>query len=53
MGNGISTKDIARQLSLSVKTIESYRENLKVKLNLSKGADLVQRAIQWSRSQPD
>jgi DNA-binding NarL/FixJ family response regulator len=52
LGNGISTKGIAQQLHLSVKTIETYRENLKVKLNLRTGADLVQRAIQWSKSQP-
>jgi len=53
LGNGISTKGIAQQLNLSVKTIETYRENLKVKLNLRTGAELVQRAIQWSKSQPD
>ncbi|HWN94877.1 MAG TPA: response regulator transcription factor [Methylomirabilota bacterium] len=53
LGNGITTKGIAQQLNLSVKTIETYRENLKVKLNLRTGADLVQRAIQWSKSQPD
>jgi hypothetical protein len=35
-----------------VKTIESYRKNLKVKLHLPDGAALVYRAIQWSRSQP-
>jgi DNA-binding NarL/FixJ family response regulator len=53
LGNGISTKEIAQRLSLSVNTIETYRENLKVKLNLRTGADLVQRAIQWSKSHPD
>ena len=53
LGNGISTKEIAQRLNLSVKTIETYRENLKVKLNLRTGAELVQRAIQWSKSHPD
>ena len=52
LGNGIPTREIAQQLHLSVKTIECYRENLKVKMNLRSGAELVQRAIQWSKSQP-
>lgn len=52
LGDGISTREIAERLHLSIKTIESYRENLKVKLNLPDGAALVHRAIQWSKSQP-
>jgi len=52
LGEGISTREIAERLNLSVKTIESYRENLKVKLNIPDGAGLVYRAIQWSKSQP-
>jgi DNA-binding NarL/FixJ family response regulator len=52
IGQGIPTREIAARLNLSVKTIESYRENLKVKLNLRDGATLVYRAIQWNRSQP-
>ena len=50
LGEGISTRGIATRLQLSVKTVESYRENLKVKLNLRDGAALVQRAIQWNRT---
>ena len=53
LGDGISTREIAERLHLSVKTIESYRENLKVKLNVPSGAALIQRAIQWARSQTD
>ena len=51
IGNGVPTRQIAEQLHLSVKTIESYRENLKTKMNLRSGAELVQRAIQWGRTQ--
>jgi len=51
IGNGYSTRQIAQQLSLSVKTIDSYREHLKVKLGLKAGADLVRHAIQWVRSE--
>ena len=52
IGQGLPTREIAERLHLSVKTIESYRENLKLKLNFKDGATLVYRAIQWNRSQP-
>jgi DNA-binding NarL/FixJ family response regulator len=51
IGNGYSTRQIATKLNLSVKTIDSYREHLKIKLRLEKGADLVRHAIQWVKSQ--
>lgn len=51
IGNGYSTRQIAAQLNLSVKTIDSYREHLKLKLSLEKGSDLVRYAIQWVKSQ--
>lgn len=49
IGNGFSTRQIATQLGLSAKTIDSYREHLKVKLGLDNGADLIRHAIQWVR----
>ncbi|MBC8009203.1 MAG: response regulator transcription factor [Burkholderiales bacterium] len=51
IGNGFGTRQIAEKLNLSVKTIDSYREHLKLKLRLDKGADLVRHAIQWVRSE--
>ena len=51
IGNGFGTRAIASQLKLSVKTIDSYREHLKLKLDLQTGADLVRYAIQWTKSQ--
>jgi DNA-binding NarL/FixJ family response regulator len=51
IGNGYSTRQIAAKLNLSVKTIDSYREHLKIKLRLDKGADLVRHAIQWVKSE--
>jgi DNA-binding NarL/FixJ family response regulator len=51
IGNGFSTRQIAAKLNLSVKTIDSYREHLKIKLRLAKGADLVRHAIQWVKSE--
>ena len=51
IGNGFGTRQIADKLNLSVKTIDSYREHLKLKLRLEKGSDLVRHAIQWVRSE--
>ena len=51
LGNGYSTRQIAERLNLSVKTIDSYREHLKLKLNLESGADLIRYAIQWVKAQ--
>lgn len=51
IGNGYSTRQIAQKLGLSSKTIDSYREHLKLKLGLETGADLVRHAIQWARTE--
>jgi DNA-binding NarL/FixJ family response regulator len=51
IGNGYSTRQIAQRLGLSSKTIDSYREHLKLKLNLNSGAELVRYAIQWARAE--
>ncbi len=51
MGQGLGTSQIADKLCLSVKTIETYREHLKEKLNLSGGQELLRYAIEWSLAQ--
>jgi DNA-binding NarL/FixJ family response regulator len=47
IGQGVGTRNIAKKLHLSVKTIESHRENIKRKLKLKNAAELLQHAIQW------
>jgi DNA-binding NarL/FixJ family response regulator len=44
IGRGLSTSAIAEQLGVSIKTIETYRSNIKTKLNLSDAADLIRLA---------
>lgn len=51
LGAGLSTREIAGQMNLSIKTIETYREHLKHKLNLDNAATLVQYAVQWVEKQ--
>ena len=52
IGDGFSTRQVATKLNLSVKTIDSYREHLKLKLQLESGKDLVRYAIQWMKGVP-
>ena len=47
IGAGLSTKQTASALHLSIKTIETYRENLKIKLRLANAAELVRAAKEW------
>jgi DNA-binding NarL/FixJ family response regulator len=48
IGEGVKTAQIAERLHLSVKTIETYRDRIRQKLNLSDGAELVRCAVQWA-----
>ena len=47
IGRGATTKEIAAELHLSVKTIETYYAHIKEKLRLRSQRELVQHAIQW------
>jgi DNA-binding NarL/FixJ family response regulator len=47
IGEGYSTRQIAGQLHLSVRTVEAYREYIKSKLSLKNATELVQHAFHW------
>jgi len=47
IGRGLGTHDIARQLSLSAKTIETYQARIKDKLGLASGRELIRAAVSW------
>ena len=49
IGYGYGPKNIAEKLCLSVKTVETYRERIKEKLDLQSASDLLQYAIYWNR----
>ncbi len=51
IGRGFGTRQIADNLHLSVKTIETYREHIKEKLKLKNATELVQHAIRWAQSE--
>jgi DNA-binding NarL/FixJ family response regulator len=50
IGAGHGTRQIADQLHVSTKTIESYQAHIKEKLALRNARELVQHAIEWSVS---
>lgn len=45
LGQGLANPDIAGQLGLSVKTVNTHRENIKRKLGIRNAADLVRHAV--------
>ncbi len=47
VGRGLSSRDIATEFSLSVKTIESHRQTIKHKLGLATNNQLLQYAMKW------
>jgi DNA-binding NarL/FixJ family response regulator len=47
IGKGTTTRRIANQLSISVHTVETYRERLRGKLDLKNSSELSFRAIVW------
>ena len=47
MGSRLGTKKIAHSMRLSAKTIETHRENIKRKIGLNSGRQLVERAVRF------
>jgi DNA-binding NarL/FixJ family response regulator len=53
IGAGLSTQDIAAELNLSVKTIGTYRERIKIKLGLDRAKALEEVAAAFARPDHD
>jgi DNA-binding NarL/FixJ family response regulator len=51
LGQGKGTREIATQLHLSGKTVEAHRANIKRKLSLKTGPELVRYAVRWVEAQ--
>ena len=51
IGLGFGSREIARKLNRSVKTVEAHQANIKEKLNIPSGKELTRFAIQWIENQ--
>jgi len=49
-GRGLSTREIAGQLRIDAKTVDTYRARIREKLNLKSSSELLQLAIRWNQS---
>ena len=52
IGQGHGVQQIARELNLSAKTIETHRAHIKEKLNFETARELARFAVQWVDQQP-
>lgn len=51
LGKGLPSREVAKNLHISPKTVESHRERIKEKLKLDSATDLLKHAIQWVQVQ--
>jgi len=47
LGEGLSTNEIAGQIHLSPKTVETYRARIRAKLGADSGSEVLRQAIRW------
>jgi len=47
IGQGLTTKAIAKQLGLSPKTVDVHREHIKEKLQIADATSLIRHAVRW------
>lgn len=50
IGQGQGTRQIAERLRLSVKTVEVHRANIRKKLEVANGTELVRYAVRWTEA---
>lgn len=48
IGQGLSNKEIAEKLYISIKTVETHRDHIRAKFSLDSGRELNRRAVQWA-----
>lgn len=51
IGKGLTTREIAEQMKLGVKTIGTYRDRVKQKLAIKTASELTRRAVLWTEQE--
>lgn len=51
IGSGMSTREIAEQMNLGVKTIGTYRDRIKQKMHIKSASELTRKAVLWSEKE--
>lgn len=51
LGKGRGTAQVARELKVSIKTVEAHRAHIKTKLNLRTAPELVRAAVEWATTE--
>ena len=51
IGTGLSTREIAERMRLGIKTIGTYRDRIKQKLNIKSAAELSRQAVLWTEKE--
>lgn len=47
LGRGLTTREMAERMKLSIKTVETHRDKIKTKLEIQSTAILTRHAVQW------
>jgi len=50
LGQGQTTRQIATDLSVSIKTVQAYCARIKEKLSIGTGTELMREAVRWVES---
>lgn len=50
IGEGQTTRQVARKLHLSLSTVETHRTHIKEKLNLENATELMRAAVEWNQA---
>jgi len=52
LGKGCETREVARVMMVSIKTVQAHCANIKEKLKLSNAAELLREAVRWQENHP-
>jgi DNA-binding NarL/FixJ family response regulator len=52
LGQGLETRQVAKAMNISMKTVQAHCANLKDKLKLTNAAELLREAVRWQENHP-